>query len=366
MTIRQRVTLWYSLVLLVAFIFAGGGMYYELVYERDAARQKHEQLDPMSEEVVEVLLCYILPLFAITVVGGWFLLRRSLKPLNQLTKAAERINAENLRAALPRTFNGDEVDRLSEVLNAMNQRLSAAMTEIHEFTLHASHELKTPLAILHTQIEMALASANSTADRERFADQLEEIQRLARIVEALNLLARSNSGQMQYVKTPLPLHAVVLDTSEDAATLARAQGISVKVDVGPETWIVGDRDRLRQMLLNLMENAIKYNERDGSVTVALRTAQRAATLEISNTGKGVSKKDLPHVFDKFYRGHRDRNGDPGGAGLGLSIVRSIVLAHGGEIKFESTVGGLTTVQIVLPTVEKPVNTECDASSAVAI
>jgi signal transduction histidine kinase len=240
------------------------------------------------------------------------------------------------------------------------------MTEVHEFTLHASHELKTPLAILHAQIETALASAKSTVDKERFADQLEEIQRLARIVEALNLLARSNSGQMKYNKTPLPLHTVVLDTLEDATILARAQGISVKVEVGSETWIVGDRDRLRQMLLNLMENAIKYNESGGEVNVSLSTGQTAATLEISNTGKGVSKKDLPHVFDKFYRGSCDRNGDPGGAGLGLSIVRSIVLAHGGEIKFDSTRGGLTTVRITLPTIEKPTETFRDAGSALAV
>jgi signal transduction histidine kinase len=340
-------------VLLVAFLLAGGGMYYELVYERQAAQKKKQQLDPMEEEVGEVLLGYLLPALVVSVVGGSWLLRRSLKPLDQLTQAAERIHAGNLREALPRTFNGDEVDRLSEVLNAMNQRVSAAMTEIHEFTLHASHELKTPLAVLHTEIETALAKTNSSDQRELLGNQLEEIQRLARIVEGLGLLARSNSGQMNYAHEPVAFHEVVQDTAEDATILGRSRGIVVELKALDESWVNGDRDRLRQMLLNLVDNAIKYNSEGGMVVIALRARAESIELEISNTGHGVEAKDLPHIFKKFYRAAgNSQAGDPGGIGLGLSIVQAIAQAHAGEVAFDSGGGSWTTVRVRVPQMAK--------------
>lgn len=347
MTIRRRVTLWYTAVLLISFLLAGGGMYYELVIERERTQKSRLTAEPMSEEVGEVLLLYVLPALIVTVLGGWWLLRRSLAPLDHLTVAAERMSAENIKEALPRTFNGDEVDRLSEVLNGMNQRLWSAMSEIHEFTLHASHELKTPLSILHGEIETALEKPGLTnTERESLGSQLDEIQRLTRIVEGLALLARSRSGQMKYAQAPVPLHEIVQEMAEDTLILGRAKRL--KVEVGPidEGWIRGDRDRLRQLFLNLIENATKYNKQNGTISIAHRGSPTSFTVEIANTGDGVSRKDLPHLFEKFYRGASARSGDdPGGIGLGLSIAEAIAQAHQGSIQVDTAKPGWTRVSV---------------------
>jgi signal transduction histidine kinase len=353
MTIRLRVTIWYAAVLLISFLLAGGGMYYELVVERENAQKRRQQQEPMEEEVGEVLLLYVLPALIVTVVGGWWLLRRSLAPLNQLTLAAESINAGNLQEALPRSFNGDEVDRLSEVLNAMNQRLRAAINEIHEFTLHASHELKTPLTVLHSEIETALEDPQLTPRyKESLGSQLDEIQRLTRIVEGLALLARSNSGQMNYAHEAIPFHELIRETAEDAAILGRAKNLSVKADRIVETWVLGDRDRLRQMLLNLAENAVKYNVPDGSIMISLQHDQPLAIFEISNTGIGIAKEHVADIFKKFYRAMPKGQSEPDGTGLGLSIAEAIVKAHHGAITAEAASAGTTKIRVTIPKLEE--------------
>lgn len=359
MTIRSRVTLWYSAVLLVSFLLAASGMYYELVYERVLSQRRHQPEDPVQEEVGEVLAYYIFPALALTVLGGWLLLRRSLAPLAQLTRAAERLRAENLRESLPRSFNGDEVDRLSEVLNATNQRLSAAMNEIHEFTMHASHELKTPLTILHSEIETALAKWQlSPRQRERLGSQLDEVHRLTRIVEALGLLARSNSGEMRFARDTVPFHEIVCDAAEDAVVLARSR-LTVELQTVDKAWVLGDCDRLRQMLLNLVENASKYNQPEGKITIAVRATPATVTFEIANTGEGIRSEDLPNVFKKFYRGNV--NQDAGGAGLGLSIAQTIARAHRGEIAIDNSRPGWTLVRVHLPRVFPALKNENGAS-----
>lgn len=355
MTIRNRVTLWYAAVLLISSALLAGGMYYEFVYEPKTETAKRAKEDPASEEVGEVLLYYVLPGMVVTIAGGWWLLRRSLKPLNDLTLAAERINAENVREALPRTLNGDEVDRLSEVLNAMNQRLSAAMVEVHEFTLHASHELKTPLTILHSETENALQKPGlSEDDRNHLESQLDEIQRLTRIVEGLALLARSNSGQLKFEEEPVPLHDIVRDIADDTISLARPNSVTVQIrrmDVG---WVLGDRHRLRQMLLNVADNASKYNKPGGVIAISVITARSSIAVEVANTGEGILKDDLPNVFKKFYRG-RQNSPVSAGLGLGLSIAESITKAHHGTIEIASSAPDWTTVRITLPRIVPPIS-----------
>ncbi len=356
MTIRGRVTLWYAVVLFLVLLLTVGGVYYELAYEPRHLPARDEKQDPLEVEVGEVFIFFIVPGILVTVIGGWWLLRRSLVPLDALTRAAERIDAENLREPLPRSGNGDEVDRLSQVLNAMNQRISEAMREIHEFTLHASHELKTPLTILHSEIETAMGSGAATpAQRESMASQLDEIQRLTRIVEALGLLARANSGQMPLAQEPVALHEIVKDTAEDAIILGRARRLVVEAPSIEPAWVLGDRHRLRQILLNLAENACKYNKENGAIRLSLRVAETRVLFEIANTGPGIPPEELPHLFKRFYRGTGRHAVDPGGVGLGLSIAQSIAKAHRGEISVQSTPGGWTTVRVDLPRIQPPMS-----------
>lgn len=346
MTIRNRVTLWYASVLFVALILIAGGMYFELVYERQETQRRGRPIEPMEEELGEVILYFIVPAMLAAVAGGWWLLRRSLAPLDNLAAAAERIQMENMREPLPRTGNGDEVDRLTQVLNAMNGRILEALNEINEFTLHASHELKTPLAILHSEIETSLVSSDPSK-RESLASQLDEIQRLTRIVEGLGLVARANSGQMVLSKEPVAIHEILHEIADDAVILAQPRKVSVSVgNVDPAT-ISGDRHRLRQMLLNLVDNASKYNQSGGLVTITSKTSPDRVTLEISNTGDGIQPEEAAHIFKKFQRSkHGSVNSD--GVGLGLTIAQSIAKAHNGEITVDLSRAGWTTFRIVLP------------------
>lgn len=349
MTIRTRLAFWYAGVLLTSLVLMAGVIYYEFVVERNQYKAEGKPPDTVRHEIFEVILYYGVPTGILTVIGGWWLLRRALAPLNQLVAAAEQLQVHNLRQELPRTGNGDEVDRLSKTLNETNARLHDTFSRIREFTLHASHELKTPLAILHAEIEAALTDpANSPAQKEMFASQLDELQRLAKIVEGLTLLAKADTGQVALAQDEIRLDELVRDSLADAEILSLAQKIKVTLSRCDGVTLRGDRHRLRQLLLNLTDNAIKYNQPNGQVTLSLVSGVTEAVLTISNTGKGISPATLPRVFDRFYRGDESHSQAIEGCGLGLSIVEWIVKAHGGSIQIASTPEQTTTVTVSLP------------------
>jgi signal transduction histidine kinase len=266
-----------------------------------------------------------------------------------LTHAAEHIHVNNLKERLPRTGNGDELDRLTEVFNAMTARLDDSFTHIREFTLHASHELKTPLTVLQGELETALRDQHCTpAQQEMYASQIDEIQRLARIVDGLTLLARADAGQVALACEPVRLDELVHDSFADAQMLAASQSIEVALGALDEVVVRGDRHRLRQLLLNLADNAIKYNRPKGRVDIALQRNGVAAELRICNTGPGIAPAVLPRVFDRFFRGDPAHNHDVDGCGLGLNIAQWIVKAHAGDIQITSEPDRLTTVTVKLP------------------
>ncbi len=349
MTIRTRLTVWYTGVLLASFALMAGVIYYEFVIERAQYRAEGKPPDTVRHEIFEVVLYYGVPTLLLTVIGGWWLLRKALTPLNQLAAAAEQVQLHNLRQELPRTGNGDEVDRLSKTLNETNARLLDSFVRIREFTLHASHELKTPLAVLHGELEVALTDpANTPAQREMFANQLDEVQRLSKIVAGLTLLARADTGQVTLASEIVRLDELVWDSLADAEILGHAQKINVAMPRCDTVSIRGDRHRLRQLLLNLTDNAIKYNQPNGQLTLTLVAGATEATLTLTNTGRGISTDALPRVFDRFYRGDASHSQEIEGCGLGLSIAAWIVKAHGGRIEITSEPEQTTTVTIHLP------------------
>ena len=349
MKIRTRLTLWYAGVLLASVVIMGAGMYYELVVERKTAKAAGRRKVPMETEVTEIVLFYCLPTMMITVAGGWLLMRRAMAPLDTLTRAAEQIQLHNLRQKLPRSESGDEVDRLTAVLNDMTDRLDRAFVQMHEFSLHASHELKTPLAVLHGELELCLQDPAATpSQRETFASLLDEIQRLMKIVSALAFLAKADAGQALLERQPVDLQDLVTDIVGDAQILAQAKAISVECVECRETVIVADRHRLRQLLLNLTENAIKYNLHGGRVLFSLTHEGEMARFQIANTGPGIEAEKLPKVFDRFYRGDAAHSSEVEGSGLGLTIARWIVEAHGGTIRITSIPDQWTTLTVHLP------------------
>ena len=349
MTIRARLTLWFGGILIVSLAVMAGVLHYEWVEQQKVLQEATQEPEPAWEETGEIILYYGLPTALLLLGGGWILLRKSLAPVTALTRAAERIHLDNLKERLPGSGNGDELDRLTEVFNAMMARLDESFGHVRDFTLHASHELKTPLALMRAELETAFREQQLTPPlRELFANQLDEIQRLTKIVDGLALLAKADAGQVRLNCEPVRLDELVKDSFADAQMLARPQTITVNLTACDEITVRGDRHRLRQLLLNLTDNAIKYNQPRGSVTIALSRNNGLAELRIANTGAGIRPENLSRVFDRFFRCDPARGTDVEGCGLGLSIADWIVKAHHGNIQLRSEPGALTTVTVMLP------------------
>jgi signal transduction histidine kinase len=357
MTIRTRLTLWYAVVLFVSLLAMSLAAYFEIGRARSDILRKggvsegliaKDQLEDF-EEVAEILVWCGLPAAVLALAGGWWLMRKTMAPVAGLTHAAERITALNLSDRLPRTHSGDELDRLTEVFNSMLARLDDSFNRIREFTLHASHELKTPLTVLCGETETALRDGSlSAADRERAANLLDELRRLARIVDGLALLAKADAGQVTLNLETVRLDELVRDNFADAQILAEPQGIRVELAACEEITLPGDRHRLRQLLLNLADNAVKYNQPQGRIIMGLRRLTGAAEFTITNTGPGIPAEMLPRVFDRFFRGDPAHSPTVDGCGLGLSIAQWIVSAHGGTIQIASVPFETTTVTVRLP------------------
>jgi signal transduction histidine kinase len=349
MTIRQRLTLWYGGVLLLVVVLTAAMMYFELIVERGWREAEGQPHVPVTQEIAEVVAYCLLPLTLVAVCGGWWLLQRSLRPLERLLQDVEQLRADNLSRQLPRTGNRDEVDRLTEALNLSHARLEDSFRRVREFTIGASHELRTPLAVIHGEIEMALNSPGlSPEHREMFAGQLDEIQRLTRIVSDLSLLAKVDAGRVSLAQMPVRLDELVRESFGDAQILAQAREVCVSLDRCEATTILGDRHRIRQLLLALTDNAVKYNHPGGRVEYRLTVERGGVLLEIGNTGKGVPPELVPRVFDRFFRANQECNMEAEGSGLGLSIAKWIVESHQGSIEFVSDYGVYTRVRVRFP------------------
>ncbi len=352
MTIRRRLTFWYAGILIVSQILIGAGTVREVFEQMRADRNNGSEIHAFHE-ASEMIVQVGLPAVVLGLLGGWWLTRRALNPVAQLTEAVKKIHDHNLQEQLPRTGNGDELDRLTEVFNAMTVRLDGSFNRIREFTLHASHELKTPLTILCGETETALRSGALTpAERDRAVSQLEELRRLARIVDGLTLLAKVDSGQVKLKLEPVRLDELVRDNFADLQILGEPPGLHVELETCEDISVRGDRHRLRQLLLNLADNAVKYNQLQGRVNLGLRRVNGQAEFTIANTGAGIPPAILSRVFDRFFRGDPAHSSAVDGCGLGLSIAQWIVSAHGGTIKIESTPAQLTTVTVRLPLEDK--------------
>ena len=344
MKLRTRITLWYSAILVVSLGIIGFGTFDE-ISEQMSDNHRHHIWEHALDETGEMMLDVGLPAVLLGMAGGWWITRKAFKPLRQLTETIEQIHDHNLHTRLPRSGNGDELDRLTEVFNAMTGRLDTSFQRIREFTLHASHELKTPLTIMRGELEGALNDSNLTpAQQEQILSQMDEIERLAKIVDGLTLLTKADAGQIQLIREPVPLDELVRESFADAKILAQPQSIQVSLETCEPVTVTGDLHRLRQLLLNLTDNAIKHNEPGGKVTIALRRDGNFAELVIGNTGPGIAPELQARVFERFFRATTGPKAVDG-CGLGLSIAQWIVSAHGATIQLKSEPGKFTTVMV---------------------
>jgi heavy metal sensor kinase len=298
--------------------------------------------------------------------GGWLLARRALRPVDRMTQAVLRISSEHLQERLPEPGTGDELDRLAGTLNAMLTRLEDSFRQIRQFSADASHELQTPLTILRGEIEVALRSPRSPEDYQQvLRSGLEEIDRISRLVGGLLLLARADAGVLRLDLQPLDLSELVLDVAARMQRLAAAKNVVLHCDLPAPVFIYADKEHLYRLLLNLVDNAVKYTPPGGRVTLSLRGDDEQVRLAVTDTGIGLTPAEQAQIFTRFFRSAEAKS-QGGGAGLGLCIAQSIAAAHGGAIGVASTPGQGSTFTVVLPaSCPLPVEPDEDHPDAVA-
>jgi len=285
----------------------------------------------------------------IITVGGYLLVRRALTPVEQITRAAERITQFNLSERLPVSDTGDQLERLSVSLNRMITRLDDAFQNSKRFVADASHDLRTPLTVLRGELESFADDSQLAAEyRDRAGSMLEEVMHLGKIVEQLFTLSRLDAGEGQSAWTCFDLGELVKTTSEQMSLLAEDKGISIVCDVGQPALVKANPVRFKQVVVNLLDNAIKYTPTKGAIHLRVSTVNGHATLEVEDNGIGISPENLPHIFERFYRVDSTRSTNTESAGLGLAIVKSICTAHGAEVKVQSQVGSGSNFYVRLP------------------
>jgi heavy metal sensor kinase len=296
----------------------------------------------------------ILPLglIAALLMGTW-IASHALKAVDQIiTEVREITDGRSLHRRLAEPLVKDELGRLAETLNQMMMRLERSFAALRRFTADASHELKTPLTVLRAGVERAITTPNLPQDAlAALEETLQEIKRMTELVDALLTLARADEGIAPLHREPVDLRGIVEEVQETGELLAEQAGVTMSVATPAEPMVVSvDASRIRQLILNLVTNAVKYTPAGGSVRMQLGPANGRVTLSVADTGIGIAAGDLPHIFDRFWRADsaRTRTGERPGAGLGLAICKWIAEAHGGQIDVVSRPGRGTTFTVTLP------------------
>lgn len=290
-------------------------------------------------QLLRLLLWSLFPIMiVIACMGGAWLSRRALKPVKEITEAAQVLSVENLSGRLPVPPTGDELARLTEVLNSTLARLEDAMKTLSQFVADASHEIRTPLAVIRTTAELALRRARTPESyRESLQDVAVEAARMTQLVEDLLMLARGDSGAWQIPLEPVDVGQVLEEVGSEMRRVAELRDIRIEIPCEEKSAIVaGSRPALHRLFLVLIDNAVKYSPPGSRVVVGLELAQERASVSIRDFGAGISPQDLPHIFKRFYRADKVRGGD--GYGLGLALAQSIARAHGTSIEVESKEG----------------------------
>ena len=297
------------------------------------------------------VLILLVPVFlVVSVAGGWFLGRHAFRPVDEITAAARKISLEDLSVQLPVPPHRDELQRLCEAWNGMLRRLDNSARQLRQFTADASHELRTPVALIRTTAELALRKERSESEYRASLSRIqEEAEELTSSIESLMDLARADSGQSEFVMDFLDIRELVEDIRPQVELLASESNLDFKLRSEPNLpRIWGDRKALRRVLLILLDNAVKFTPATGRVELRVSVEGAEVIIEVDDTGIGIANQDLVRVFDRFYQVDQARSG--GGVGLGLSIARCIVQGHKGRIGAESKPGSGSIFRVVLPAV----------------
>ncbi len=297
-----------------------------------------------------IFYLYSVPvILVISVVVGWFLAGRALRPFEEITRSAEKITDENLNTQIYTKRKEEEIQRLVQAFNAMVKRLDESFQRIRKFNADAAHELRTPLAILQGETEVALRLPDLPEEiKSVLASNLEELDRLTRIVNDLLTLSEAEAGIQVLIKEPVDLKGLIEDLVDQMRLLASDRNLRIDTQSVPELWIDADKLWIRRAIVNLLHNAIKYSRDGGAIEVSAVMENSTVKLSIRDYGIGILPQDLPHIFDRLYRADPARSRDSGGVGLGLALVKWIIDAHMGSIRVESVAEKGSLFEIFLP------------------
>lgn len=301
------------------------------------------------KRLLGVLLISIPVALLVSLGGGWFLAGRVLRPVAIMTEAAKKIAAGDLSQRLAVEATGDEIGRLAETFNAMIARLDASFRQVRQFSSDASHELRTPLTVMKGETELVLRRPRDCQDYKTVLESnLEEIDRMTRIVDELLFLSRADLGEVKMASDPVALADLLEDIQQQASVLGQDQGIQVRLGTMQPATVLGDDLRLRELFLNLVDNAVKYSRSGGTVTITLRVEQGTARVAVQDQGIGIRPEAIGRIFDRFYRTDEARAHTKAGTGLGLAICTWIADVHHGRIDVRSVPGEGSTFTVTLP------------------
>ncbi len=303
-----------------------------------------DEVDSDTKEAVAAMLIGLPSLLGLVALGGWWLARTALAPIREITAAAEQITAARLDQRLPIPASGGEIGRLAVVLNQTFDRLEQSFHQAVRFSADASHELKTPLAVLRASIEDLMDSrALAESDRKAIAALLEQTHRLSSITQSLLLLSRADAGRLRLDPVPTDLTELITACVDDARVMAEDRQITVDAAIPDDLQASVDAPRVSQILLNLLDNALKYNRERGAVRVSAEAMGDDFKIQVENTGPGILAENAPHLFTRFYRA-AETSGTPG-CGLGLSLSRELARAHGGDVILLDSDEGWTAFEL---------------------
>lgn len=282
-------------------------------------------------------------------VAGAFMAKRALAPVESIRASADRITAEKLSQRIPVANADDELGKLAATFNQMLERLESSFQEMRRFTDDAAHELRTPITVLRSGLEVALRNARSAEEyRESLASALEDVVRLCRLSEQLLTLAREDAEPHGEHRMPVHLDELIRSAVNPLQSMMDENSVSIQIRDLSGLFVSGVPHRLQRLWVNLLENAVKYTPAGGNIDVSGYSTEKSVSVVVADSGNGIPPNQLDRVFDRFYRVDVSRTGATGGAGLGLTICRSIVVSHGGQIEIESEPGQGTRVIVMFP------------------
>jgi len=306
------------------------------------------QIDQALQGLVRTLVIAVPLALAVAAGGGIFLARRALKPVDKIARTAQEIEETDLSQRI-NVNTKDELGRLAATLNAMIGRLERAFQRQKQFTSDASHELRAPLAVIEAESSLALQKERPPSDYRQSLETIsQESKQMSLLIEQLLTLARADAGKEQWNFAEVNLGRLITNLSADVEILCQEKGLTCQLGQTQDLVIKGDEARLRELFMNLLDNAIRYTPSSGTVSISLRREGQMAVVAVTDTGVGIPAEDIPFIFERFYRVDRSRSRAEGGTGLGLAICRYIAAAHGGKMEVESQVGMGSTFSVWLP------------------